>query len=168
MQQAGFWKLDLYEDKDLTYLFLDADTIVNLATSGELLQFNNADEPKLNTNPIMNANYFQAFDYKIEFFIEDYNEAAIEMLQKISESIYGFRPLLYFYDARLEFLDETFFIEETSINPNDSFNFFVKMSTRQPSKKILKTYDPDTSMSEYKADTTIITADSTVITADYY
>lgn len=168
MQQAGIDKIILYENKSLTYLWYDADTIVNLANNGDILTFVNDENPFLFIDPDINENAKQAYFYGVQFTIFLFNDTSVAKLAQISESIYGWKPVILFLDGTLKFLDETLFFDKSEIDPNESMSFEVKLEARQPSEKTLIEYDDTISMSEYKADTTILKADTTLYTADYY
>lgn len=168
MQQAGVDKIILYEDKNLTYLYYDAETIVNLVTDGDTLTFVNDERPFLFIDPDLNDNAKSVFIYGVQFTIFQFNNTSVAKLAQIQESIYGWKPVILFLDGSLKFLDENLFFDKAEIDPNESMSFNVKLEVRQPSQITLINYDDTISMSEYKADTTILKADTTLYTADYY
>ena len=167
-QQAGIYKVVLYEDKNLTYLYYDSDTIVNLSTDGDTFEFTNCLTPQIDITPIKNNNNELAFNYGARLIFEDFDDNTLDDLQSVYESLYGWKLLVYFYDGTIKFLDEVLKVKDTSFNINESMTLNCELLSAQPSKTRFVEYDPDISMSEYKADTTLITADDTTITADYY
>lgn len=168
MQQAGVDQILLYENKNLTYLYYDADTIVNLVTDGDILTFVNDELPYLFIEPQLNDNAKSAFLYGVQVTIFLFNDTSVAKLAQIQESIYGWKPVIKFLDGTLKFLDEVLFFDKSEIDPNESMSFNVKLEARQPSRITLIEYDDTISMSEYKADTTLLKADTTLYTADYY
>lgn len=168
MQQAGIDKIVLYENKELTFLYYDADTIVNLVNTGEILTFVNDELPYFFIEPEKNFNAKIAFNYGAQFTIFLFNDASVDKLTTIVQSIYAWKIVIYFLDGTIKFLDELLIFEKSVIDPNESMSFVVKLNTKQPSEKTLIDYDDTISMSEYKADTTLLKADTTLYTADYY
>lgn len=167
-QQAGILKVVLYEDKNLSYQYYDANTIVDLATDGDMFTFDNTYLPQIDITPVYSENNTMFSNYGARLTLDDFNETTLGYLQSIYESCYGWKMLVYFYDGTIKFLDEVLKMDNTAFKINESMTFLLELLSIGPTDKRFITYDPDTHMSEYKADTNVITADDTTITADYY
>jgi len=170
MYQAGIKNITLYENKDLTFVFHDPvnlDRVSALVTSGEKIEVLNDQRPEFEFNIQSGGNRKILFNYNMSFFIYDLTLANIEIIRSIKESIYGFKPLIEFYDGSSRFYNVPLFCsEDAAMNPHQSLHFDVKLNTRVATIQSFYNYYTTDALG-FKADTTIITADTTLYTADY-
>lgn len=171
MYQAGINKIELYENKGLSFYYhdlADLGKITNLVNTGEVIEIENCQRPNFEYNIITGDNRKNTFQYIIEFFIFELSLSNIEVIRKLKESIYGFKPLVYFYDGTVKFYNETlFFISDSEIKIQEAMNYTCKLETRVNSLIKHLNYYPASALT-YKCDTTILKCDTTLYTCDYY
>lgn len=168
--QAGTNNITLYENNELTFRFhddTDRNKISALVTSGETIEIENDQRPAFNFEVLTNRNNRIMFSYELEWYIFDLTIESLEEIQTIKESIYGWCPLIEYYDGTRKFYNVPMFCpDEVPIDTQDSMAFRMKLAPRVNTTKRHYNYFTAEELG-IKADTTLITADSTLYTADY-
>lgn len=168
--QAGVNYISLYENRSVSFQYHDPDdlNIVSaLTTGGETITVENNQRIDFDFDIITGNNYKILFDYIIKFYVFDLTIDSIEQIQTLKESIYGWLPLITFYDGTTKFYNIPLFCPgDSPIKVQDSMAFEVTLQNRVPTCIRHLNYATVADLG-IKADTTLITADSTLYTADY-
>lgn len=168
--QAGINIITLYENKNLSFRFHDEDdrdNISALTTDGDTVELENCQQPAFTFETVTNNNNRIMFAYNLEYYIFELTIETIEAIQQVKESIYGWCPLIQYYDGTRKFYNVPFFCRENSpINIQESMAFGMILAPNVNTVKRHYNYYTVEDLG-FKADTTLITADSTLYTADY-
>ena len=171
MYQAGIKNITLIENKSVTwnhYDALDVWKISNIEYAGNVVNIDNKQFPKFEVNIRPGEFGKLNYEYSFEFFIYNYITENYDVFEKLRESIYGWLALVEFYDCTYKFYPAPIYFESIDFKPHDEMSFHIKMSSRVPTTQRYYEYTSGIStVTVYRADTTLLTADTTYYTADY-
>ena len=116
MEQAGLYKITLYENKDLLINY----DLFSISNSGEIIELEN--RPKLEIEPEKGV-----IKYKIFEQLNDLNQPNIDI---INNTIYGWIAKFDFLDNTTKIIDKAFFKEQmTALNTNNSNSREINLET---------------------------------------
>ena len=171
MYQAGIKKVTLYENKSLEFVYYDnsdSSKITDIITTGDTIEIENKSLPELDVKHSLGGQGLLLFDYKMKFYLLDYSIENLETIAKITQSIYGWKFLVEYYDGVKRFYNASLYSRESSINPHKEFSNEVMLKTQVPTKEgFYVLFTPGALDGVYRADSTAITVDSTAYSADY-
>jgi len=130
-QQAGLYKLKLYEAKDISIAYVDSEQISSISNSGEVLEFDTE-----NYNTFQDAletafNNLLRNDYSIAF--ELFGWGQISIVEKLNNSIYGWVPVFEFMDTQNKVLILPFYGVSGTVDTNTSHSYNVSLKPRKKS-----------------------------------
>jgi hypothetical protein len=172
MYQAGVKNITLYENKGLGWTYYDAfdkSKITNFTNSGQVVYVTNDQLPEMEFDIVTGRNALGVFAYTLSFYVLGLINESLSTINQLKESIYGWCPLVEYYDGTFKFYQSPFWFPNNSkIEIKKEMSFKCEMSNRVNSFYAHLNYTPGISLEyAYRADTTLLTADSTLITADY-
>lgn len=170
MQQAGINKIVLYENLGINLNYydpFDRRNVTDISNTGDTYTIENKAQPEFDIVAVLTRNNKTGFKYIMKFFIFDLTFDELDNVAMLKESIYGWCPLVYFYDGTIKFYNTPLkFFGENDMKIQESMNFAMELETPVVAlERYLLFTEP--SAFGYRADTTVITADSTAYTADY-
>lgn len=170
MQQAGVNYIELYENNGINLNYydpFDRRNVTDISTNGDQYTIENKMQPSFDIIGVLTKNNKTGFKYIIKFYLLDLSFDELDNLAMLKESIYGWCPLVYFYDGTKKFFNTPLkFFGENELKVQESMNFEMELETPVVAlERYLLFTDP--ADIGYRADTTQITADSTAYTADY-
>ena len=171
MYQAGVKNITLYENKNITFNFWDPEDlnqITDINSGGQIINVENVQQPEFEIESELSKSGQIVFDYKAKFLLLGLTLDNYNLIEILTESIYGWHALVEFYDGTIKFFNVPLFMPESEIKPHDEMTFEIKIETKVPTKEKYYEFTADvSSVPIYRADTTLLTADSTIYTADY-
>lgn len=144
MEQAGIYRVNLYETKNLILGYPELDNsnkIIGIQTDGDIINLENEQRIKFNFNPKINKNYKTSYDFELNFYQFDLTIDNILLIEQLMGSIYGWSALLIFYNYTAKFIKAPLFLEEAPINTNESHHFDLVLKNRVPSNQRLLDYE---------------------------
>jgi len=137
MEQAGIYRIDLFENKGLGLRFVDASNsqyaISVIGTEGKLFEFNFCNFVRVNQEPTINSNNNNAFNYSIEFSLLD---LAAESRFNFSQlkNRYGYYALLYFKNGAKLFINAPLFVNAYEQNLSIANQRIITLTNEQPTE----------------------------------
>jgi len=125
-EQAGIYKINLYENKGLNLIYNDDGYIESITTTGQTISLTNCQEIKMDVEQVRNKNNKLSFIYNLEYFIFDLTFDKIDEILNLKSSIYGWMPELYFYNNNRKFVNEPLKYNNSEL-PNTSNSFTIKL-----------------------------------------
>lgn len=140
MEQAGIFKITLYEDKNLTFTYpdiTDENTITGVNSEGETIELVQCyDIPKLDFKTLNAENNDIVNEYQIIINIDDLTQETFDLIETISNSLYGWIPVIEQYNNNSFCILTPFKVNEyNDMNTNVSHNFLLTL------KPIVKTFE---------------------------
>lgn len=147
VEQAGILSIILYEDKDITFNFVDDDTAQGILNTGQVITLENCDLPKFEFEIVRNANNVQAYEYQIEFTKYKLDLQVLDDIAAIRESIYGFKAVINYYNGKSHFINSPLRLnEETDLDSQASHHFEITLNNEIPTEQRLLNFqevEPD-------------------------
>ena len=134
-EQAGIWKILLYERKDLTFNYpsiSNNQAISNITNTGSKYSITLDQEAYIIVRTKVNGNYKVAYEYELNFMLNDYTINNLLFIKELRQSKYGWSPYLYMHNADEKFINSALYFVDSEINNNISNSFKVKMTTKIP------------------------------------
>ena len=127
MEQAGVLNITLYEDKNLNIVYDVSNDIENIYTAGDEITILNGARIKFTFGPVKSNNKLK-YNYNLEFLFWDLTLENYQQIKTIKKSIYGWKPLITFYNGDIKFINNLFsFIEGK--NSNKEANLALNMKS---------------------------------------
>lgn len=171
MYQGGIKNIKLYENKGIDFYYydpIDLKQITNLTNLGDVIEIENFQRPDFEVNQSIGKGGALLSELIVKFRILGLNSETENTIDILKSSIYGFCPLVEFYDGAIKFWNAPLFCRESNIKPQSEMSFEVSLKTSEPTKEKYLEYTAGVSTTPvFRADTTLLTADSTIYTADY-
>lgn len=171
MYQAGIKNITLYENKNIKFNFHDPDNsnnISNITTQGSVIEILNNQLPEFEIKSMLGNSGDVLYEYLVKLFILEYTLDNITLIAQIKRSIYGWCPLIEYYDGTIKFYNSPLWLNESELKPHSEMSFTCELKSRVAT--VVTHFDYITGISTvevYRADTTLLTADTTIYTADY-
>jgi hypothetical protein len=130
MEQAGVYRITLYENKDLTLLFT-GDDVTNIISSGAVIPIENdnceTQEISLVQQPQRSANNKLKYRSRIDWLLFDYSIERLQLINQIKQSIYGWIAKIDFYNSSSKVIPSPLrFIEALNDNNSSSFGISIE------------------------------------------
>lgn len=171
MYQAGVKKITLYENKGISFRYFDQydhSQITEVVTLGQIIEIENINRPKFEIDSKFLNSGRLGSSYKIEFFLFGLLSDNIDLLNRLSNTIYGWVFMVEFYSGELLFYNVPVFCRANKIKPHDEMTFSVSLETNVPSIKTQLNFTSGISgIPVYRFDTTILSFDSEIYSFDY-
>lgn len=132
-EQAGIYRVVLYENLDIAFTYSDNSTISGITNSGQQIEIAELENQIINfiDNQEIGNNNKLLHDYQLSFKIFDYDLTNIELIGQIS-SIFGYIPLIYFRNGEIKVLKTPIFIEsDIDFDPIQTHYFDLLLETQQ-------------------------------------
>ncbi|MCP4764346.1 MAG: hypothetical protein GY870_21410 [archaeon] len=131
MEQAGLYKINLYENKGVSVTYDSEKDISSLTNSGEVLDFEtNLNKNKFSDNLSSANNNLLLNEYVIGIELNGI-ASAMELLEKLNNSIYGWIPVFEFMDGQKKTILTPFFQNAPEVNTSVSHTFKGEMKPRK-------------------------------------
>ena len=170
-QQAGIKRITLYENKDISFTFWDVNNeraITNILSAGNVISIDYNQKPEFEETVKISKSGEILFKYLLKYFILNYTTDDLLSIEMILNSIYGWCPLIEYYDGTIKFYNSILYLDETSIKQQKEMSFELELNTRVDSSEKFYEFTANVDTTPiYRADTTLLTADTTFYTADY-
>ncbi len=141
IQQAGIYKLDLYENKDVVLTFDSNDDITAISNSGDVLNFEtDYNDPKYSNDKEPGKNNIVINKHKILFHIDTLDQSNFDIIEKLQSSIYGWVVLIEFFSGDKYIINIPFFPEIDKLNSQVSHTFDIEMNPRIETTEELQNY----------------------------
>lgn len=131
MEQAGVYRIDLYERKNLNISYDSGGDIENIFTDGEILAIENRQIPVFSYRPEKTNNGEVGKIYTIRWFMYDISSTSLQEIANLKQSPYGWSPEIYFYNGQRKFIDAPF-IFSGSTTPDNSNSFKINIANKAP------------------------------------
>ena len=140
--QAGVYKLDLYEAKDVVFTYDGNDDIDSISNSGEVYNFEtDYNDPKYSNGKESAKNNDLINAQKLEFHIDTLDSINFDIMEKLQSSIYGFIPLMELLDGSKFIINTPFFPEVSKLNSQVSHTFNIEMNPRIDTLQELQNFE---------------------------
>lgn len=150
MEQAGVFKIELIENVgiDVNYFDITDDTTIDSITgTGDTFTYtdNDNNKPKFEYENGVSFNNKLDAGYSLNFQILDLTRANENDVTTITESIYGWIPVVHYLNGRTLVYNRPFFVTDIdNIDTNDSLLYTIEMNPRvETSVKVLDLIDED-------------------------
>ena len=128
MEQAGIYRITLYENKGLVFAYSDG-SISAIANTGDILEIENSNcdtsEIKLTQKPQRNRNNKLRYKSLISYLIYDYSIEKLQLIETIKKSIYGWVAKIEFYNKNQRVIPSPLRLVKSSIDNNVSNSFGI-------------------------------------------
>lgn len=126
MEQAGVLNITFYEDKSLNIVYNASNEIENIYTGGDEITITNDGRIKFSLEPVKSNNKLK-YNYNLEFLFWDLTLENYEQIKTIKKSIYGWKPLITFYNGDVKFINNLFsFVESRTENKEANFSLNMR------------------------------------------
>lgn len=171
MYQGGVKNITLYENQGIEFYYYDPQNdraITNLTSKGSVILIENCQLPEFNIKQMIGDGGRFLAEYNVKFHVLGMTSANVDLINRITTSIYGWCFDVEFYDGTHKYYNTPLKLKDSEINPQEEMSFMCEMETPVPSYDIHLDYVPGVStVPVYRWDTTLITWDTTLITWDY-
>jgi len=134
LEQAGLYKVVLYENDGINITFNVDREVTALSTTGSEITLSDCDNsPKLKVDFVNAMNNEILFNYTINAKISDLETANIDEITNLLNNQYGFIPKLYFMNGKIKVINECFKAVQVDDLDNNVTNTF-KISLETPVK----------------------------------
>lgn len=151
MEQAGVYKIVLYENKGLEFVYYGGK-FTDITNTGDILTINSdgceTGRIEFIQNPERNDNNKLQYLSEISYVLYDYSKANLQLLRSIKRSIYGWIAVLYFYDNNIRAIPTPFVFDQSRIG-NESNSFAIELVNEIASAKPIDFFDPESGAGEW-------------------
>lgn len=137
-EQAGIYKISLYENKDLSFDYTGVGSITGINYGGNLIEIENSNDNtcmlSLVQTPERNSNNELRYNSTISYILYDYSVENLQVIQKLKQSIYGWIALIEFYNGDLKIINTPLRFDNSAMK-NESNSFSIELKTIIPGKK---------------------------------
>jgi hypothetical protein len=171
MYQAGIKNITLYENLNITFRHwnnLDYNDITDLSCLGDVILIENESRPELKINTKISKSGKVGFEYDLKFILFGLLQSNAFLIEKLTESVYGWSMLAEFYDGTFKFYPAVLKIGNGEIKTHDEMIATINMSSSVAS--LSNYYDLTFGVSlipTYRFDSTLISFDDEIYTFDY-
>ena len=155
MEQSGIYKIVLFENLGINYIFKqDGTEIYSITTTGESITLTQCENKIFNlvSKPIKKgSNRKLTYDYEITFDIFDLTDASFTQLEVLN-SINGWIPILYFRKGEIRILRSPLFFQQTELDVNKTHYYEIALKAQEPSELRPIIYSPSTQNIAWLAD----------------
>ena len=138
MEQGGINSITLYEDKGINVVYDGSNEIENIYTAGDTIEITN--DARINFSfETKKYNNKLKFVYTFDFIYWDLTLANFEEIQTLKKSIYGWKPLITFFNGNKKFIDTVFMFIDSKTE-NKKANYKISMSNQIPTLKGFETW----------------------------
>jgi len=139
MEEAGVYKITLYENNSVNITYDGSGAITSISTSGDTIDLTNCvNQPRLEVGMNSANNNTLLFDYVISAELHDFSAASYTILEQIYESTYGWIPEIEYYNGTKILINDPFFGESNDLDANVSMSYSLEIKPRKESTKIYK------------------------------
>lgn len=171
MYQAGIKNITLYENTGINFRFYDPlnlREITDIVSSGAVILIDNVQQPDYDVSVLLSKSGKLAKEYKSKFYLFGLDLSTEADLSQLKTSIYGWCPLIEYYDGTFKFYNTPLFLGDAKMSQHKEMAYEVTMGTTAPTVQSYYDYTPGVpNLPYYRADTDLITADTEIYTADY-
>jgi len=143
ISQAGIYKLDLYENKEVVLTYDSNGDIDSITSSGDVLNFDtDNNSPELKNNLESGENNIIINDYEISFHIDSLSQENFDIIEKLQSSIYGYIPVFEFMDGQKYIINIPFKPVIKKVNSQVSHTFDITLNPSIKTIEELQLYLP--------------------------
>jgi len=151
-EQAGIYRITLYEAKGLSITYADAQTIKSITNIGATITLENSDcntmELGYNFEHRRSGNNKLTYKNAITWKQIGLNNSNLDLINILKQSIYGWVPVLEFYNNSQKIIENPFKFVDSSIDNNVSNHYNIQLQNIIFGKRI-KDYTPVTATSGF-------------------
>jgi len=137
-QQAGIYKIDLYENNGVLIQKNNGGIVKGITNTGETINIVNDDQIQFSIEQARNRNNRIGYIYELEYYLYNLNITNINQVLSIKQSIYGWLPVIYYQSGETYLLNEPL-IFDSSETPNESNHYRIKLMNKVPvANRLLK------------------------------
>jgi hypothetical protein len=141
MEQAGIYKITLYENKGVSILYNSDGSIYSLENTGDTIEITNEQKPFMNITPNRSRNNKLSFTYNLNFNIYKISKTVTAEINQLKKSVYGWLAKINYYNQDIKFLNTPLFFDSSNINNNSANYYPITLNNRTSSKqKLITTY----------------------------
>jgi|GEM_PF-3692933 len=151
-EQAGIYRFTFYEAKGLSLFYIDENTIRDISNTGQVVEVENSDcytidlgytfEHRRSGNNRLT--YKNTITWKQIGFIN----SNLDLINILKQSIYGWVPVLEFYNNSQKIIENPFKFVDSAIDNNVSNHYNIQLQNIIFGKRI-KDYTPVTATSGF-------------------
>jgi len=155
IEQAGIYRVTLYENKGLSIIFIDNNTVRNVTTSGATIVIENSDCETMNIK--LEFEHRRAASNKLKYLntlswiLLGLTDDNIDLIAQLKESIYSWVPVIEFYNNDQKIITNPFLFDGSEIDNNVSNSFNIELKNAIFGNRILD-YTPATTESFISTD----------------
>jgi len=144
-EQAGIYRITLYEAKGLLIEYIDNNTIRSISNTGATITLENSDcntmELGYNFEHRRSGNNKLTYKNTIIWKQLDLNGTNLSLIDQLKTSIYGWIPVIEFYNNTQKIIENPFRYTTASIDNNVSNHYNIELKNVLFGKRI-KDYTP--------------------------
>ncbi len=129
IDQAGIYKITLYENKDIVLNFGDSKDVKSIANSGDVIEIENSNDEtnglKLDFESKQSSNNKRKYKHKLTWLKYGYSQEVMNAFETIRNSIYGWIPVINFYNTENRIVLNPFKPINSDVNTNISHHFEI-------------------------------------------
>ena len=136
MEQAGLYKLDLYENKGVIITWIDKETFSSIANTGIVINVTNDLTPVFSADLSGAFNNELKFTYKFNYVLNDLSGVNFAEIEVLSESVYGFLAVGTYQNGKTFLINTPFFGVFDPVDTQVSHSFKILLETRKPTSAL--------------------------------
>lgn len=129
--QAGIYKITLYENKNIVLNYSDSKTVKSIATGGDIIEIENSNcetsDLRFTIQSRQSANNKRTYQHTLIWKRFGYIQDVIDQIEQIRNSIYGWIPVINFYNTENRIILNPFKPIDGSVNTNISHHFELQL-----------------------------------------
>lgn len=137
MEQAGLYKLDLYENKGVVITWVDKESFSYISNTGEVISITNDLEPIFSKDLAEAFNNEIKYDYIFNYALNDLSTANFDEIEALSDSIYGFIAVGTYQNGKTFLINTPFFGVVQAVDSNVSHSFKVELKPRKTTSELM-------------------------------
>lgn len=143
ISQAGIYQLNLLENKGIVKTKNADGTITAITTQGDTLTFEtNANRPEYKNDLDPGNNNVVINEHIKNFILNSLTDDNYNIIEQLSDSIYGWIPVIEFMDNTKYIIQTPFFGSVGKVNTQQAHTFRIELEPRLKSLQELTLYTP--------------------------
>lgn len=137
MEQAGVYKIDLYEGKGINILYNNLVYVESVINSGLVYEIVNNDNIAFSVNRIRTNNNKLGYSYNLDYYIYNLTSESLDKIESLKSSIYGWYIKLHFYDGSIRFVNKLMVFQPQENERNNYFKINLQSRVTNESKLLV-------------------------------
>lgn len=131
VEQAGIYRIILYENKGVDLVYRDANTIREISNTGDVVTLENSDDDTMELDFTFkskrSANNKLSYKHTIIWKQLGLDDSNIDLINTLKKSIYGWIPVIEFYNKSQKIITNPFRFTESIIDNNISNHYEITL-----------------------------------------